>query len=63
LRQRWYCLSLTFSIHSTNLSVELFLNRDVVMAVVGVAPCQCFSPGENQTISPGRISLIGPPSR
>src|SRR5437667_5213705 len=34
-----------------------------VMAVVGVAPCQCFSPGENQTTSPGRISSIGPPHR
>jgi len=34
-----------------------------VMAVVGVAPCQCFSPGKNQTTSPGRISSIGPPSR
>src|SRR6266478_7363079 len=34
-----------------------------VIAVVGVAPCQCFSPGENQTTSPGRISSIGPPSR
>src|SRR5438270_13936620 len=33
------------------------------MAVVGVAPCQCFSLGENQTTSPGRISSIGPPSR
>src|ERR1700730_3160519 len=32
-----------------------------VMAVVGVAPCQCFSPGENQTTSPGRISSKGPP--
>ena len=30
------------------------------MAVVGVAPCQCFSPGANQTTSPGRISSIGP---
>jgi hypothetical protein len=28
-----------------------------VMAVVGVAPCQCFSPGENQTTSPGWILL------
>src|SRR6266571_8946240 len=35
----------------------------LVMAVVGVAPCQAFSPGENQTTSPGRISSIGPPSR
>ena len=24
-----------------------------VMAVVGAAPCQCFSPGGNQTTSPG----------
>lgn len=30
--------------------------------VVGVAPCQCFSAGVNQTTSPGRISSIGPPS-
>src|SRR5687767_5645188 len=34
-----------------------------VIAVVGAAPCQCFSPGENQTTSPGRISSIGPPQR
>src|SRR6476646_4660785 len=34
-----------------------------VIAVVGAAPCQCFSPGENQTTSPGRISSMGPPSR
>src|SRR6266566_2945118 len=33
------------------------------MAVVGVAPCQCFSPGGNQTTSPGCISSMGPPSR
>src|ERR1700738_3991660 len=32
-----------------------------VMAVVAVAPCQCFSPGENQITSPGRMSSIGPP--
>src|SRR5947207_13041624 len=30
-----------------------------VNAVVGVAPCQCFSLGGNQTTSPGRISSIG----
>ena len=29
-----------------------------VIAVVGAAPCQCFSPGRNQTTSPGRISSI-----
>src|SRR5580704_16174002 len=34
-----------------------------VMAVVGDAPCQCFSPGANQTTSPGRISSICPPQR
>src|SRR3712207_507804 len=34
-----------------------------VMAVVVVAPCQCFSPGSNQTTSPGLISSIGPPQR
>src|SRR5438309_6673443 len=34
-----------------------------VIAAVGDAPCQCFSPGSNQTTSPGRISSIGPPSR
>src|SRR6266536_1699783 len=34
-----------------------------VIAVVGVAPCQCFSLGGNQTTSPDRISSIGPPSR
>src|SRR5437764_4459428 len=34
-----------------------------VIAAVGDAPCQCFSPGANQTTSPGWISSIGPPSR
>src|ERR1039457_7102238 len=34
-----------------------------VIAVVGVAPCQCFSEGGIQTTSPGRISSIGPPQR
>src|SRR3989440_2829320 len=34
-----------------------------IMAVVAVAPCQCFSPGENQITSPGPISSIGPPQR
>jgi hypothetical protein len=27
--------------------------------IIAVAPCQCFSPGGNQTTSPGRISSIG----
>src|ERR687885_2886597 len=34
-----------------------------VMAVVAVAPCQCFSPGGNQITSPGRICSIEPPQR
>ena len=34
-----------------------------VMAVVAVAPCQCFSPGGIQTTSPGRISSTGPSQR
>src|SRR2546425_350601 len=34
-----------------------------VMAAVGAAPCQCFSPGGNQTTSPGRMSSMGPPQR
>src|SRR6185295_12121280 len=33
-----------------------------VMAVVFVAPCQCFSFGGHQTMSPGRISVFAPPS-
>src|SRR5438128_3951302 len=32
-----------------------------VIAVVAVAPCQCFSRGGHQTTSPGRIFSIGPP--
>src|SRR5215216_4144044 len=32
-----------------------------VIAVVGAAPCQCFSPGANQTVSPARIVSIVPP--
>src|SRR5690349_13421252 len=34
-----------------------------IIAVVGVAPCQCFSPGGNHTTSPAKISSIGPPQR
>src|SRR5579863_209705 len=42
-------------------AVELFLEAMWVMAVVGAAPCQCFSPGGIQTTSPGRISWMGLP--
>src|SRR5438874_532128 len=34
-----------------------------IIAVVEVAPCQCFSLGGNQITSPGRICSIGPPQR
>jgi hypothetical protein len=57
-----YCSSLTCSIQSTTLPSCFSWMAIWVSAVVGVAPCQCFSPGENQTTSPGRISSTGPPS-
>src|SRR5438552_12229815 len=58
--QAWYCSSLTFSIQSTVLPLRCSRMAMCVMAVVGVAPCQCFSPGGHQTTSPGRISSFGP---
>src|SRR5438105_8432233 len=58
-----YCSSLTFSSQSTTLPSSSSWMAMCVMAVVGAAPCQCFSPGGNQTTSPGRISSIGPPQR
>src|ERR1700687_6074090 len=57
-----YCASLTFSIQSTTFPSRFSCMAMCVKAVVGVAPCQCFSPGEDQTTSPGRISSTGPPS-
>src|SRR2546429_6729776 len=56
-----YCSSLTFSIQSTFLPLSDSVIAICVIAVVAVAPCQCFSPGGNQMTSPGRISSIGPP--
>jgi hypothetical protein len=32
-----------------------------IIAVFGPAPCQCFSSGGIQTVSPALISWIGPP--
>src|SRR5688500_6330054 len=61
LNQGRYCSSLTFSIHSTALPSSFSWIAMCVIAVVAVAPCQCFSPGGIQTTSPGRISSIGPP--
>src|SRR3954471_1574586 len=63
LCQDLYCSSLTCSIQSTTLPSFFSWMAMCVMAVVGVAPCQCFSLGGNQTTSPGRISSTGPPSR
>src|SRR5207302_9044906 len=60
---RWYSSSLTFSSQSAVLPSSRSWMAMCVMEVVGAAPCQCFSPGENQTTSPGRISSIGPPQR
>src|SRR5438105_4760715 len=58
-----YCSSLTFSIQSTFLPLRDSCTAMCVMAVVGEAPCQCFSPGGNHTTSPGRISSTGPLQR
>src|SRR5204863_9826114 len=56
-----YCSSLTFSIHSTVFPSSRSKMAMCVMAVVAVAPCQCFSPGGHQITSPGRIFSTGPP--
>src|SRR6266853_1872333 len=56
-----YCSSLTFSIQLTTLPSSSSWMAICVMVVVGDAPCQCLSPGEQQTTSPGRMTLIGPP--
>src|SRR5438093_13281158 len=60
--QAWYCSSLTFSIQSTALPLSCSTMAICVIAVVEVAPCQCFSFGGHQTTSPGRISTFGCPS-
>ena len=46
-----------------HLAVQSSWMAMCVIAVVGEAPCQCFSPGGNMTTSPGRISSTGPPQR
>src|SRR4051794_32641494 len=61
--QRRYCSSVTCSIHSTAFPFTVSWMAMCVMAMVAEAPCQCFSPGGNQTTSPGRISSTGPASR
>src|SRR6516225_4586898 len=44
-----YWSSLTFSIQSTSLPFSASWMAMCVMADAGEAPCQCFSPGSNQT--------------
>src|SRR5437867_12018375 len=56
-----YCSSLTFSIQLTTLPSSASWMAMCVTALVGVAPCQCFSPGGHETTSPGWISSAGPP--
>ena len=58
-----YCSGVTCSSQSTTLPSSFSCIAMCVIAVVGAAPCQCFSPGGNQTTSPGRISSTGPPQR
>src|SRR4029077_5313054 len=57
-----YCSSATFSIHATYLPSLFSVIAICDMVVVGPAPCQCFSPGENQITSPARTSRTGPPA-
>jgi len=52
LNEVWYCSSLTFSIQSAVSPSSSSTMAMCVMAVVAVAPCQCFSPGGNQITSP-----------
>src|SRR5438105_2028754 len=61
VKPAWYCSSLTFSIQSTVLPSSCSTMAMCVIAVVAVAPCQCFSRGGHETTSPGRIFSIGPP--
>jgi hypothetical protein len=60
IRHFLYCSSLTFSIQSTDYRFNAFRMAICVIAVVGVAPCQCFSPGGIETapsVSPRETAL------
>src|SRR5260221_7728541 len=48
--QPLYCSSLTFSIRSTTFSSSASLIAMCVIAVLGLAPCQCLSGGTNPEI-------------
>ena len=56
-----YCSSLTFSIQSTLLPSSASAIAMWVIAVLAVAPCQCFSPAGNQTSRPQGFPLLGHP--
>jgi hypothetical protein len=56
-----YCSSETFSNQATCAPSSASCRAMWTIAVVGAAPCQCFSPGGIHTVSPGLISRIGPP--
>src|ERR1051326_1269462 len=58
--QARYSSSLTFSSHSTYLPSSPSCMATCEIAVVEVAPCQCFSRGGHQTMSPARISTFRP---
>src|SRR3954452_21424366 len=61
-RHFWYCSSLTFSNHSTFLPFTTFVIAMWLMALVGVAPCQCLTPAGDQITSPGLVSRLAAPS-
>src|SRR5437016_12074722 len=48
----WYCSPLTFSIQLTTLPSSSSWMARCDNALSGVAPCQCFSPGGQETTSP-----------
>src|SRR5512147_1156997 len=58
-RRLRYWSSVTCSSHSTTFPSSASWIAMCVIAVLGAAPCQCFSPGANHTTSPGQISSIG----
>ena len=58
-----YCASLTFSIQSVFLPLRVSTMAMCVIALVGPAPCQCFTFGGIRTTSPARISSTGPLQR
>lgn len=57
-----YCSLLTSSIHSTDFpSSDSAIAIRLMPTVVGLAPCQCLTPGGIHTTSPGQISWTESP--